>query len=123
MAAHPPLPQSPPCSSHTNTTPPLPASFAGKAALSSTAHKGFRLDCSGMIKHIIIITEIGLSGRFSLRKASNQGSSAPVKAEGQLLGQTCCSLAQWLLPLLVPTWQYCLLFCRGAGSNQATSCS
>lgn len=54
--------------------------FMEKATVSRTVHKGFRLDCKGMIKHIIVITEIGLSCGFSLHKASCQRSSALAKS-------------------------------------------
>ena len=51
--------------------------FTEKATFSSTAHhKGFKLDCKRMIKHVIIITATGLSCRFSLHKASCRGSGA-----------------------------------------------
>lgn len=46
-----------------------------KATFSGTAHKGYMLDCKGMIKRIII-TETSFSCRFSLHKASCQGSIA-----------------------------------------------
>lgn len=54
--------------------------FMEKATVSRTAHKGFKLDRKGMIKHIIVITEIGLSCGFFLHKASCQGSSALAKS-------------------------------------------
>lgn len=50
-----------------------------KATVSRTAHKGFRLDRKGMIKRIIVITEIGLCCGFSLHNTSCQRSSALAK--------------------------------------------